>query len=194
MQPTVGDEDAKRASEAMDRYASGDDAAFGDLYDALAPRLHGFLLRLTSDATRAEDLLQQTFLQIHDARFRFVSGSDVAPWAMAIARRLFIDSLRSAKRHRDVPVDSSVLDETVAAADPSPEEWVWAEEMAEVIAARLRKLPASHREAFQLVKQEGLTHAEAADVLGITVAAVKVRAHRAYVQIRAAVLRAKGAK
>ncbi len=76
------------ATSAMDRYAQGDDAAFSELYDALAPRLYGYLLRQTRNNARAEDLTQQTFLQMHCARGRFVRGADVVPWAFAIARRL----------------------------------------------------------------------------------------------------------
>ncbi|HEY1958535.1 MAG TPA: sigma factor [Polyangiaceae bacterium] len=58
----VLEDDARAASAAMDRYASGDDAAFGEIYDRLAPRLLGFLYRQTTDRARAEDLVQQTFL------------------------------------------------------------------------------------------------------------------------------------
>ena len=82
----------------MDRYAGGEDAAFGDLYDLLAPRLYGYLLRQTRNSARAEDVLQQTFLQMHCARGRFIPGADVVPWAFAIARRLMIDGMRRGKR------------------------------------------------------------------------------------------------
>src|SRR4051812_45087970 len=83
-------EDASRAAAnaAMERYAAGDDEAFSELYDALSPRLLNFLTRQTRDSSRAEDLLQQTMLQIHCARGRFLRGADVLPWAFAIARRL----------------------------------------------------------------------------------------------------------
>ena len=76
------------ASAAMDRYACGDDAAFSELYDLLAPRLSSFLLRRTHDAALASDLLQQTFLQMHASRQHFAAGADVMSWAFAIARRL----------------------------------------------------------------------------------------------------------
>src|SRR4051812_10555208 len=76
---------------AMDRYAGGDDAAFEIVYDGLAPRLQSFLLRYTNDRARAEDVVQQTMLQIHRARGRFLIGSQVVPWAFANARRLLID-------------------------------------------------------------------------------------------------------
>ncbi len=82
------------ASAAMDRYACGEDAAFSSVYDLLAPRLSAFLLRRTGDRARAEDLVQQTFLQMHCARRHFAPGTAVAPWAFAIARRLLIDGAR----------------------------------------------------------------------------------------------------
>ena len=78
----------------MERYANGDDAAFGALYDAIAPRLLGFLSKATRDAAATEDLVQQTFLQMHRARGSFIRGAPVMPWALAIAKRLMIDSAR----------------------------------------------------------------------------------------------------
>jgi DNA-directed RNA polymerase specialized sigma24 family protein len=82
----------------MDRYAGGDDRAFSDLYDALAPRLHAFLLRQTRDRALAEDLMQQTFLQMHAARRHFTPGAEAMPWAFAMAIRLLIDRARRGGR------------------------------------------------------------------------------------------------
>lgn len=98
------------ASAAMERYAAGDDDVLPELYDLLAPRLASFLLRQTADAAHAEDLLEQTFLQMHCARRHFVEGSSVVPWAFAIARRLVIDDFR--KRGRQALVRS--LDDELA--------------------------------------------------------------------------------
>ena len=174
-----------RANAAMDRYAAGDASAFPELYDALAPRLFQYLLKLArGDRARAEDLLQQTFLRMHDARGRFVSGSAVVPWAYAIARRLFVDAVRR-DRKEDL---SGLADDLVAgtASDgPTPEADVEARRMAVELAAELERLPANQREAFLLVRDEGLSMAEAALVLGTTVAGVKLRASRAYKALRA---------
>src|SRR5260370_22789065 len=87
------------ANAAMDRYAAtGDAAAFEELYDRLAPRLHAFLVRRTKNTARTKDLVQQTFLQMHCARSHFARGGEVMPWAFAIARRLLIDGARKAGR------------------------------------------------------------------------------------------------
>jgi RNA polymerase sigma-70 factor (ECF subfamily) len=171
------------ADLAMERYAGGDDAAFGSLYDALAPRLYGYLLRQTRDRSRAEDLLQQTMLQIHRARDRFIPGAEVTPWAFAIARRLLVDEVRRGKR---VVLAEDGEPYTGPSNEPLAEEMVHAGQLAERIQRILAQLPSSQRTAFELIKQEGLTVAEAAQVLGTTVAAVKLRAHRAYVALREA--------
>jgi RNA polymerase sigma-70 factor, ECF subfamily len=168
---------------AMERYAAGDDAAFASVYDALAPRLYGYLLRQTRERARAEDLLQQTMLHIHRARIRFIPGAEVTPWAFAIARRLLLDGLRRGKREMradDVDPDAGPSDA------PAADAVVHAHELAIRIDQVLAGLPESQRAAFRLIKQEGLSVAEAAQVLGTTVAAVKLRAHRAYEALRAA--------
>jgi RNA polymerase sigma-70 factor (ECF subfamily) len=169
---------------AMERYAGGDDAAFATVYDVLAPRLYGYLLRQAKDRARAEDLLQQTMLHIHRARIRFIPGAEVTPWAFAIARRLFLDGLRRGKREAyadEVDPDSGPSN------DPTADDMVHAHELALRIDGVLAGLPESQRTAFRLIKQEGLSVAEAAQVLGTTVAAVKLRAHRAYEALRAAI-------
>jgi RNA polymerase sigma-70 factor (ECF subfamily) len=168
----------------MDRYAAGEDAAFAGVYDAIAPRLYGYLLRQTREVSRAEDLLQQTLLRMHRARDRFIVGAEVLPWAFAIARRLLVDSLRRDK-HESLS-DTDAGPDAGASNEPAPDEVAQARELAARIDRVLATMPASQRAAFELIKQEGLTLAEAAEVLGTTVAAVKLRAHRAYEKLRAA--------
>jgi RNA polymerase sigma-70 factor (ECF subfamily) len=167
----------------MARYAAGDEAAFAVVYDALAPRLYGFLLRQTGgDAARADDLVQQTFLQMHRARGSFVAGAEVVPWAFAIARRLVIDGYRRGRRE---VLDGDDAREEPPASQPAADDLVQAQEIATRIRRELARLPEGQRAAFELVKQEGLSLAEAAQALGTTVAAVKLRAHRAYEALRA---------
>lgn len=166
---------------AMARYAAGDDAAFGCVYDELAPRLYGYLLRQTRDSARSEDLVQQTFLQMHRARGTFVHGAEVLPWAFAIARRLMIDGFRRGRRE---VLDAGEQRDERPALDAAADDLVQAQQLATRIRLELSRLPETQRVAFELVKEEGLSLAEAAQVLGTTVAAVKLRAHRAYEALR----------
>lgn len=168
---------------AMERYAAGEDASFAVVYDKLAPRLYGYLLRQTRDRSCAEDLVQQTMLHMHRARGRFIAGAEVTPWAFAIARRLMLDGVRRAKRQGTFAEDDP--DSSFSDGD-SADDVVQARELAARIGGVLAKLPESQRVAFELLKQEGLSVAEAAEVLGTTAAAVKLRAHRAYEALRLA--------
>jgi RNA polymerase sigma-70 factor (ECF subfamily) len=170
------------ADQAMERYAAGDDSAFAELYDCLAPRLYDFLVRQCRDRAHAEDLLQQTLLRMHRARGSFIPGASVLPWAFAIARRLFLDGVRAGRRETLTPDEE--LRETPAAA-PAADAMYEADETARRLDGELKRLPESQRVAFVLVKQQGLSVAEAAEALGISVAAVKLRAHRAYQALRA---------
>ncbi len=168
---------------AMERYAAGDDAAYAAVYDALAPRLYGYLVRQTRETARAEDILQQTLLQIHRARASFIPGAEVMPWAFAIARRLLVDSVRRGRREL---LSADGEPDPGPSKDAGADEIVQARQLARRLDAELQKLPPAQRVAFELVKNEGLSMAEAAQVLGTTVAAVKLRAHRAYEALRTA--------
>src|SRR5678815_4645385 len=104
-------------SQAMLRYAQGDERSFSLIYRAMAPRLYAFLLRETRNAAQAEDLVQQTFLQLHAARSRYLPGTDVTPWLFSIARHLLIDARRrsrpcvslSADQEEGRPVPSELM-------------------------------------------------------------------------------------
>jgi RNA polymerase sigma-70 factor (ECF subfamily) len=142
----------ERADAAMDRYACGEEAAFGELYDLLAPRLTTFLLRRTRDPARTEELVQQSFLQIHCARQHFSPGAAVMPWAFAIARRLLIDGHRKSQREgRTDPGGEAALEDR-----PDDREAIDAVVAKRRLAARVQDelalVPEPHRLAFELAR------------------------------------------
>jgi RNA polymerase sigma-70 factor, ECF subfamily len=186
---------ASALDELMDRYARGDDAALAELYRLGAPRLRAFLTRLGGDPTAAEDITQDAFLRIHRARGSFVAGAAALPWMIAIARNAFLDQSRRLAVRRSDQRDRQAASPGEAAAPPSTrgDEALAAREMLDVVQATLSALPALQRDAFVLIRFEGLSVAEAAQVLGATEGAVKVRAFRAYEALRAA-LEQPGAK
>jgi RNA polymerase sigma-70 factor (ECF subfamily) len=169
------------ADQAMERYADGDDAVFATVYDAVAPRLAIYVRRQLRDPDLASDVIQQTFLHMHRARATFIRGGAALPWAFAIARRLIIDVVRGRRTHPHLePLDLARL------VDPAPagEDRLAAQDAVRRIAAALASMPPQQRRAFELLKQEGLTLAQAAAVLGTTVLAVKLRLHRAIAALR----------
>jgi len=171
----------------MARYADGDAAAFAELYELVAPRLYGYLLRRTRDADAAQDLLQQTLLVVHRARASYSRSAGVMPWVFTIARRLVIDRVRNARRDPLRTDDSGLL--ALPSKAERADELVDAHELAARLEAALADLPEAQRLVFELVKRRGLSLGEAAGVLQITVGAVKLRLHRGHQSLRAALRR-----
>ncbi len=170
---------------AMERYADGDDAAFAELFRGLFPRVRAFLQRLSGRQDVAEDLAQETFLRMHRARGSFAAGRSVVPWAYAIARNCYIDYARSKPK---LPRAATELESLELDAGPSAnaEELMLARRSAQVVEQTLAKMTVARREAFILLRYEGLSVAAAAEILGVTEGAVKLRAFQAYELLRAA--------
>jgi RNA polymerase sigma-70 factor, ECF subfamily len=187
-------EEPPRLEQAMARFASGQDAALGEIYDLASPAVFTFLLRICRDRPLAEDLTQETFLRIHRARGLYRTGAAVMPWAYTIARRLFLDVARSRRSTAVVPVDAgsgstdmyqqSRPENEVAESFRSAEDLLADRELAQAVDDALAKIPETQAAAFRLLKGEGLSVAETAAIMGTTKGAVKVRAHRAYEALR----------
>lgn len=173
--------------QLMAQYQDGDANAFRELYALVAPRLLGYLTKMTRDKALADDLLQQTFLKVHRARGAYVRGADPVPWIYSIAHRTFIDEARRVKRAvvrvagEDVPEVPAGLDG--ATADRRDEPRV-DPELARAALDALAELPDAQREAVVLTKLDGKSVAEAAEIAGTSVGAMKVRAHRGYESLR----------
>jgi RNA polymerase sigma-70 factor (ECF subfamily) len=189
----VVDDLRSRADLAMERYADGDDAAFAVVHDDLEPRLLRYAERETHSWSAAEDVVQLTFERIIRHRADYLPGAAVMPWAFAIARRLIIDRHRGAAREGRVAparrgaedpgrgVGESVVD------DRTLQDEALDQRRREAALERVfERLPPRHREAFRLTRLDGLTVAEAAEVLGLTPANVKVCTFRAAEALRQA--------
>lgn len=171
----------------MERHCDGDGRAFGELYRLLAPRLLAYLTSMIGDRATAEDLLQQSMLKVHRARASYVRGADPVPWVYAIARRTCLDELRRKQRARvrvslgaEMPELEVGFDGALAGTAPSTDQ-----ALLERSLEALATLPPAQRAAVVLTKLEGHSMAEAAVLVGTTTAALKVRAHRGYVALRA---------
>ena len=174
--------------ELMARYCDGDASAFRELYALVAPRLLGYLVKMARQRSVAEDLLQVTFLKVHRSRSAYVRGADPLPWIYAIAHRTFLDHARSHQRAVVRIGDAAELPEQPAdlhghTSDRDDEAGADPELVRSTLDA-LSTLPAQQREAVVLTKLDGKSVAEAAEIAGTTVGAMKVRAHRGYQALR----------
>lgn len=172
------------ADAAMDRFADGDDSAFGEVYRALEPRLLQYAIRRTGDRAQAEDLVQHTFEMMISARGRFVRGSRIIPWAFAILRHRNCDMKRR-PRVEQLSADGEPATQHPT-PQPDPHQCLETRQRAQVVRRELERLPRCQRDAFELVHYEHLSHAEAAEVLDATVAGIKSRIQRAHDALRAA--------
>lgn len=186
------DDEAREAVEVMTRYCAGEPAAFHRLYALLAPRILAYLCGLIGEKATAEDLLQQTFLKVHEARTAYVRGANPIPWIYTIAHRTCLDEIRRRKRSRVRLTHDGTIDGTRAGEPAADLTGGSAESRAEpadrdaasAAMAALEHLPDNQREALILTKVHGRSHAEAAMITGTTPGAIKLRSHRAYVSLR----------
>jgi RNA polymerase sigma-70 factor (ECF subfamily) len=177
------------ADLAMHRYADGEEASFSTVFMELAPRLRLFLRRMGCAPDVAEDLMQETFLRVHHARGSFARGKQVAPWAYSIARNCFISHTRSSKTKLSrASVDADQVELPVSVGSSVKEESM-ARQSARVVTQVLASLTPARREAFVLLRYEGMSVAEAAQIVGISEGALKIRAFHAYEALRAALAR-----
>jgi RNA polymerase sigma-70 factor (ECF subfamily) len=183
--------DNRAANDAMSRYADGDASAFPVLYDAIAPRIEGLVRRRTRDASRIDDIVQQTFERIHRARGTFIRGSDVLSWAFTIARNLCIDL--GAQGWRERPADggggADPLAEAVAEVADAERVATARETLGRLVTA-FRALPERQQLALELVRLEGFSMAIAAENLGVTLPSLKMSVFRGAAALREAMLEA----
>jgi RNA polymerase sigma factor (sigma-70 family) len=173
--------DTPSDEQLMAAYVAGDSAAFRVIFERYAPLLMRAMLRELYVREEASDLVQQTFLQLHRARADFDLSHKLKPWIFTIAMNLKREYFRRKKRRPERSLDAETgLDPAVPALGA-----------ARVDAQRTLKrvladLPPDQREVIELHWFDGLEFPEVAQVVGASVSAVKVRAHRGYVRLRAA--------
>jgi RNA polymerase sigma-70 factor (ECF subfamily) len=153
----------------MADYQAGSVDAFDRLHDALAPDLKAYLTSLTRDSTRADDLLQETFLQVHRARAAHTPGEPVRPWVFAIAKRVFLMDVRGAARRTRHEQQASAEVSTTADHLHTRHR----------VESALRQTPVDGRRAFLLHHLFGYSFKEVAAKLGIKPGAAKIRSSRA---------------
>jgi RNA polymerase sigma-70 factor (ECF subfamily) len=172
---SLGDR-ARRRTALMRRVQEGDADAYRALLDDIKPALLNLLRRWAANRDELQDLVQEVLLALHRSRHTYDPLQPFEPWLFSIARYIATRSQRRRMQRMsweilvDVPPDQ-----------PSEPDFGTGSRFEEV----LGQLPPAQREAFVLLKLEGLSVEEAAAQAGTTTAALKVRAHRAYAAIKA---------
>lgn len=173
----------------LEALRDGQQNVFGLLVRRYERELYGYLRRYLNDPTLAEDVFQNTFLQVFIKRKQYEPGRPVRPWLYAIATNQAIDALRRQGRHPTLsleqPADGDEAGEPTTwlagleAPGPAPLDLLAVEERRERIRASVERLPDLLRPVLLLAYYQGLKYREIADILGIPVGTVKSRLHAA---------------
>ena len=168
-------------SEWMAAAQEGDAVAYERLLRDILSPIRALVGRRLADPSSVDDVVQNVLISIHQARHTFRPERPFGPWMRAIARNAVIDAqrARTTRARREVPME----DREWAAEEVDPTDAF--EELSPRMAEALGELPSSQREAVELLHVHQLTVAEAAERVGTTPGALRVRAHRGYKALRA---------
>ncbi|MDQ3557262.1 MAG: sigma-70 family RNA polymerase sigma factor [Gemmatimonadota bacterium] len=164
----------------------GDEAALGELYDALSPMAYALAGAILRDADDVEEVVEDAFWQVWKQAGRYTdTRGGVSTWVGVIARTRALDRLRSRRRRReeawaDVPEGSFDPDRT----SPNPLQDAVAAERREVVAEAMRELPEEQRRALELAYFQGMSQTEISEHTGQPLGTVKTRVRLALAKLR----------
>lgn len=173
----------------IEMYRQGREEAFGVLVNRYQQELFHFLVRFTSNRAAAEDVFQDTFLQVHQSIDSFETSRRFKPWLFTIAANKARDHLRRSKRRATVPLSASVKSgsdeqdrqflDLMEAELPLPEDEAARKETQQRVSQVVQGLPDHLREILLLAYFHQFPYQQIADMLEIPLGTVKSRLHSA---------------
>jgi RNA polymerase sigma-70 factor, ECF subfamily len=162
---------------------------FEELVHRYEKELYGYLRHYLGSAEMAEDVFQQTFLQVHLKCDQFEPGRKVRPWLYTIAVNQAIDSQRRNRRHRMTSLnhvgrgsaegEAGALVELLGGSERDPADDAESTERCDALRRAVDALPKTSRQVIMLVYFQGLKYREAAEIMDVPVGTVKSRLHAA---------------
>ncbi len=169
-------------------YAQGRTDRFELLVQRYGQELFHFLVRFAGGTAAAEDIVQETFLQVHLSADSFDTSRRFKPWLFTIAANKARDMLRGRARRPEVPLDAKVDDDQdqsqrfldfLAAVDEGPNEPIEKAEQTRIVRRTVQELPDHLREALVLAYYHRFPYKDMAEILGVPLGTVKSRLHAA---------------
>ncbi|MEE9176198.1 MAG: sigma-70 family RNA polymerase sigma factor [Thermodesulfobacteriota bacterium] len=185
----------KSDEELVNLYTkTGNESAFNEIVSRYANKIYGFALRITRNSSDAEEVFQEVFLTLTKKLDTFRGESKFSSWLYRVTVNASYMYLRSQKKHESnislenyYPYDEKgTLMGRVMEKDWSsrPDIIIFSNEALKIIDKSINELPESYRTVFHLRDVEGLSNEEVADILEISIPAVKSRLHRARLFLR----------
>jgi RNA polymerase sigma-70 factor (ECF subfamily) len=166
-------------------------------FDALVHRyeheLYRYLVRYLGDKSLAEDVFQNTFLQVHLKRGLYEDSRPVRPWLYSIATHQAVDALRKAGRHPTLSLDQGIgtgevdvgnLVDLLASDESGPLAELQGQERRDWVRESVARLPETLRQTVILAYHQDLKYREIAEILKIPVGTVKSRLHAALAKLQ----------
>src|SRR3984893_2087802 len=185
-QPGLSDESAKDV-ELMSLVGRGDTAAFEQLIGRHQALVAGTIARMLGSNSDVEDVAQQVFIRVWKNAGRYVARAKFTTWLLKITRNLVFNELRRSKRHAQVPLqiepgaeEMQLEDEMARAREVSLLE----AELQKAIEMAITQLPESQRMALILRRYEEMSYDQIAEILDLSVPAVKSVLFRARSELR----------
>jgi RNA polymerase sigma-70 factor (ECF subfamily) len=161
---------------------AGDRAAFARLVEAYQRPVYNLCYRMLGNPVEAEDAAQETFVRVYTKLNTYQQDRKLSSWILSIASHYCIDRLR--RRHGDaLSLDDELVATVLPARQASPEEHALRNEAREEVQRAVNRLEPAYRVPLVLRYWHDLSYTEIAEVMGLTVQAVKSRLHRARLQL-----------
>lgn len=173
-------------AELLTRARAGDTEALATLLERHETQVYRFGMKMCRDPEDARDVLQDTLLALARGVHDFRGASSISTWLYTVARSFCIKKRRRSKFAAEETSLETIPTSAASLADPTqhPDEALAGKQVERALQQAIHALEPSNREVLILRDVEGLTAPEVAEVLGISVQAVKSRLHRARVAVR----------
>ena len=163
--------------------AQGDEAAFEELYDAVAARVFGLVRRVVRDAAQSQEVTQEVFLDVWEQASRFDRDKGKAiSWILVIAHRKAVDKVRASQASSDRDLRQGIKEYKESYEDVA--DTVEGQLEAERVQQALKSLTAAQQEAISLAYYGGYTHQEVAELLQVPVGTIKTRIRDGMIRMR----------
>jgi RNA polymerase sigma-70 factor, ECF subfamily len=172
--------------ELVHRAQQDDERSFGELVTRYESKVYSLSMKMLRNPEDAEDVLQDTFLRAYRGIKSFKGNSTFSTWIYRITANSALMRLRKKQLPQVSIEDSDERETPISIADwaPCPVEQLLNQEMQRVMDEAIDALPPEFRQVFILRDVEELSNADVAEILDLSVAAVKSRLHRARLKVR----------
>lgn len=182
--PVNDQENTGRDIELLRQIAAGDRAAFAEFYDRHSTLMFSVACKILRDATEAEDVLQEAFVQIWEKAGQFDPDlGRASSWVAILVRNKAIDRIRASQRRIHLAEEAGLAYE-IARADETVNHTVYGHEKAVLIQSAIHDLPADQRRAIELAYFSGLTQHQIAEKLSEPLGTIKARIRRGLIKLR----------